>query len=540
MEYRTPWSIEIREATLDDAEAVRDVFTATYGETYTYPEFYQTDELRRMILGEETLMLVAEDKRSKKIVGTGSVLLEIGAYSDLLGEFGRLAVIPEARGHGIGGALMQARLERVRPRLHVGLVDARVTHPHSLRIAQGHGFAAVGFSPLKDQFATTRESCGQLVQFFGAGLRLRRNNPHIIPEVHPLAALAMSNAGLRLDAIVEDEAVPFPPDHDFELEELTTEGYAPLLRIQRGRTRHRKVYGPMRLHYGKFMLEAHHAHYLIARRGDRIAGGVGYLRNDLERAVRIFELITSDDAAVQYLLSEVERRCREEEEGDIAYVEIDVLADAPRMQRTLLELGFVPAAYVPAMVFEDVERLDIVRMVRILVPLELGDILLTPEMDEVAKLVLAPLELQQHLPRIRPAVRGAGIFHGLTEEQLSHVARICSVVNFAPDEVIFGAGTMGDALYLVLDGMVEIEMEGAAQSVGYVESGEALGEMGLLADAPHSATATTRTRVEAARMEAGDLGQLIRRRPDIGLVIYRNLANGLGHKLARTDIARQS
>ena len=89
------------------------------------------------------------------------------------------------------------------------------------------------------------------------------------------------------------------------------------------------------------------------------------------------------------------------------------------------------------------------------------------------------------------------------------------------------------------DGMVEIVMEGAAQSVGYVESGEALGEMGLLADSPHSATATTRTKVEAARMDAGDLGQLIRRRPDIGLVIYRNLATGLGRKLARTDIARQ-
>jgi len=538
MDRTPPKSIDIREATLADADGVRDVFVDSYGSSYTYPEFYELDALRRVILGEDTLMLVAEDKKSKKIVGTGSVMLEIGAYSDLLGEFGRLAVIPDARGHGIGGALMQARLERVRPRLHVGLVDARVTHPHSLRIAQRHEFAAVGFSPLKDCFATTRESCGQLVQFFGACLRLRRNNPHIIPEVHALAALAMSNAGLQLDAIVEDEAAPFPHDHDFELEELTTEGYAPLLRIVRGRTRHRKVYGPMRLHYGKFMLELHDAPYLIARRGDRIAGGVGYLRNDLEKAVRIFELITSDDAAVQYLLSEVERRCREED--DIAYMEIDVLADAPRMQRTLLELGFVPSAYVPAMVFQEVERLDIVRMARVLVPLKLGEIHLTPEMREVAQLVITPLELQQHLPRIRPAVRGCGIFHGLTEEQLAYVARICTVVHYAADEVIFGTGTPGDALHIVLDGVVEIATEGGAHPVGFVEAGEALGEMGLLADAPHSATATARSEVEAARMDATDLGRLIRVRPDIGLVIYRNIANGLGRKLARTDVGQRS
>ncbi|MCP3904479.1 MAG: GNAT family N-acetyltransferase [Planctomycetes bacterium] len=538
MNHPCPDSITIREATIDDADGVRDVFVASYGSGYTYPEFYELDELRKMILGEGTLMLVAVDKATNEIVGTGSVLLEIGAYSDLLGEFGRLAVRPEFRGQGVGNSLMRERLDRVRPRLHVGLVDARVTHPHSLSIAQNNGFAAVGFSPLKDRFATTRESCGQLVQFFGSALALRRNNPHIIPEVHALAALAMANSGLRLDAIVEDEADPFPHDHDFELEELTTEGYAPLLRIQRGRTRHRKVYGPMRLHYGKFMLEAHHAQYIIARRGDRIAGGVGYLQNEMEQAVRIFELITSDDAAVQYLLSEVERRCREG--GETAYIEIDVLADAPRMQRTLLELGFVPSAYVPAMVFEKVERLDIVRMVRVLVPMELGEIQLTPEMREVARLIVAPLELQQNLPRIRPAVRGCGMFAGLTEEQLAHVARLCTVRRFVTDEVVFGAGAAPDALYLVLDGVVEIDVDGGGQSVGFVGAGEALGEIGLLADTPHSATATARSDVEAVRMDAKDFTRLVRRRPDIGLVIYRNLASGLGRKLARTAIAQQS
>jgi hypothetical protein len=37
-----------------------------------------------------------------------------------------------------------------------------------------------------------------------------------------------------------------------------------------------------------------------------------------------------------------------------------VSAHAPRMQRTLIELGFLPVAYLPALVFHDVERLDVV------------------------------------------------------------------------------------------------------------------------------------------------------------------------------------
>ena len=32
-----------------------------------------------------------------------------------------------------------------------------------------------------------------------------------------------------------------------------------------------------------------------------------------------------------------------------------------------------------------------------------------------------------------------------------------------------------------------------------------------------------------------DLGELVRRRPDIGVIIYRNLGIGLGEKLLRSD-----
>jgi hypothetical protein len=35
-----------------------------------------------------------------------------------------------------------------------------------------------------------------------------------------------------------------------------------------------------------------------------------------------------------------------------------------------------------------------------------------------------------------------------------------------------------------------------------------------------------------------DLIDLVRQRPDIGVVLYRNLARGLGEKLRRTDLGR--
>jgi hypothetical protein len=52
-----------------------------------------------------------------------------------------------------------------------------------------------------------------------------------------------------------------------------------------------------------------------------------------------------------------------------------------------------------------------------------------------------------------------------------------------------------------------------------------------LTGAAHSATATARTPVETAVLNCPDLAELARLRPDIGLLMYRNLAVGMGQKL---------
>ena len=49
---------------------------------------------------------VAQDEADGRILGTASVVFDIGAHSDLIGEFGRLAVHPDARGRGVGKLLM--------------------------------------------------------------------------------------------------------------------------------------------------------------------------------------------------------------------------------------------------------------------------------------------------------------------------------------------------------------------------------------------------------------------------------------------------
>lgn len=529
--------IVVREADGADVPGVREVFLSCYGTEYSDPRYYDERALTKMVYSDDTLLLVAEDTDTRQVVGTASVILEVGAYSDLVGEFGRLAVRPEARQRGIGKLLMTERLRRVENRLQVGLIEARVTHPYSLKIAEAHGFAPVGFLPLK-WLLGQRESLALMVRYFGDALDLRNNHPRVIPEVHALAHLAVENCGLRPDMIVDEQTPPYPPGSEYDLEELTTDGYAALLRIERGRLRNREIFGPLRLHYGLFKLQARRSRYLIAREGGLVAGAVGFTLDPAEKVVRVFELIALHDPVVRFLLDRLEKLTGHE--WGAQYVEIDVSAHAPRMQRTLAELGFLPAAYVPALVFHEVERLDVVRMVRLLVAPDSATDSLTTRAGTLADVVLRQFRSRAVLPRIADAVQQLALFSGLSAEQINRLAGVCSVSAFDPGACIFRQGEAGREMHVVLQGEVSIEVAGVPDPVGVVAAGECLGEMSLLTSAAHSATATARTRVETAVLRHEDLAGLTRLRPDIAAHLYRNLAIGMGEKLKRSGASQPS
>lgn len=523
--------ITVREAEGRDVQAIGEIFRASYGTAYTDARYYDESLLTRLVYAESSLMLVAEDTDLGRVVGTASVDLEVGAHSDLVGEFGRLAVHPDSRQQGIAHLLMAERVRRMQDRLQVGIVEARTSHVYSVKVAETHQFAVAGFLPLVWK-TCQRESLVALVRHFGNALELRKNHPRVIPEVSPLAEMAIENCHLLPDEIVDEDSPAYPPGGEFAAQELTTEGYAPLLRIERGRVRHREIFGPVRLHYGLFRLQARQSQYLIAREDGRIAGAIGFTCDSVGQNVRIFELIALHDPVIRFLLAHLERLCREE--WGICCVEVDVSAYAPRMQRTLVELGFLPVAYLPALAFDHVERLDIVKMIRLLVSPDVSTETLTPAAKAVAEVVLRSFRSKNVLPRIAEVVRELSLFADLSEEQVQRLAGVCAWATFNPGEVVFRALEPARDFYVVVSGEVTIAAPPSLTAIGTVRRGECLGEISLLTGATHSATATAATSLEVAVLNHGDLAELIRLRPDIGLVLYRNLATGLGAKLTRT------
>lgn len=523
---------EVREAVADDVEQIRDVFYAAYGSDYAYPQYYDLEMLKKFVYADDTLLLVACDSDAGRIVGTASVVMHVGAYADLVGEFGRLVVHPDARGLGVGKRLMEERLNRVADQIHVGIVENRAVHPFSQKISARYGFASVGFLPMK-LLVKQRESIALYAKFFGPALELRRNNPRVIPEAYRLAEIALENCGLPRDAIVDEQSPAYPHADDYELGELTTEGYSSLLRFERGRVRNREIVGPLRLHYGLFKLRASHSYYLLAKQQGQIVGAIGFVVDEAERAARIFELVSAGESPIRFLLEQFVRRVPER--WNVEYVEVDVTAYAPRMQRTLLEAGFLPAAYVPAMVFHDVERLDVIKMAKLLVPLDLGGVDIADPTHPVADLVMQSFSSRDVLPRIAEAIPHIALFAGLTDEQIHRLAGECRYRRFAPGDRLFAEGTEDQAFYLLLGGEVAITRQPDDRQIGSVGPGEALGEMSLVTCGTHSATASATNAVETAVLSHDRLLELIRRRPDIGVVVYRNLAAGLCEKLRRAS-----
>ena len=89
---------------------------------------------------------------------------------------------------------------------------------------------------------------------------------------------------------------------------------------------------------------------------------------------------------------------------------------------------------------------------------------------------------------------------------------------------------------MILEGEVAIHIDDGETPIGTVRAGESLGEIAVLTGGEHSATARAVGSVEVGVLTKTDLESLVRLRPGIGVVLYRNLARGLGEKLRRADL----
>ena len=510
-----------------------NLFIKIYGKDYPFKKFYDTNWLTKSIYSDDNIFMVAKEKNN--IIGTGSVFLTAGGFSDLIGEFGRLVVDPNYGRKGAGTELLSGLIDLVSEMIQFGFAECRVVHPGAQIISERCGFFPTGFEPNKYRLASTRESVVFVTKLFEPALSLRRNNPHVIANIYPMAAKSMQNLSLPVDLIVEDEVDGYPVEKTFEVVELQSTGVSPLLRIERGRIKNPEVFGNLSLSYGFFKIATNQATYLVARDKGVTLGAIGFTIDEIDKKIKVLELIEFDDEVKGFLLATLDRLAQEKYGAQ--YIEIDVSAYSPQMQKTLDRLGFVPVSYCPSMVFRGVERLDVVRMAKLLIPPHVKNIKLTSMARDMFTIAMKDLECKKIGMEITEVTRRSDIFQGLSDGELSQLAQICNMVSYPAGTTICSEGECGSEIFVLAEGKASVVAKRTGEKksiIGRIGQGEIFGEMSIIEDLPRTADLVTDDNSKLVVIDRSELENLMNRNNHLGKIVMKNIAKGLSRKLRRT------
>lgn len=524
----------VRPISEDDIDQVIHLYRSVYGDTFPYREIYDPSWIRRGIYSDDVLWHVAESCAGT-LIGSSALMMSVGRQENLVGEFGRLVVHPDARRKGIGSELCKSLVEHAKPQIDFGFAECRTTHLGAQRIFSRMGFCPVGIEPMAYRLLNRRETVVTFCRLFGNARTLRRNNPRVIEEVRRIGSLALALSDLEDDLLVEraEQGFPIEDEKAFSLVPLEDREVYRLLRLTRANLLEPAVFGGFCLEQGYLRARSLAGEYLALRQDDALLGGVGFTWDEGDAKARIFELISATQDTIGILLALTLKYIMSNHTCD--YIQIDVSAHAARMQRTLVDFGFSPVAYFPSMVFHAGERLDVVRMAKLGVSAAFDDVQILGSAMPLFSVVRDSIQERAEETKLSRVTRRAPLFMGLSDIQLDLIARICSKMRYEAHQWVFRAGDKSRGLFFVLDGSVEIVLHGQSDSLGTVWPGEHFGEMALIDGLPQCAGAVCREPTCLIVLPAERLIELCQRERSLGMQVYRNLATELCHKLRNAD-----
>ncbi|MFP5334934.1 MAG: sensor histidine kinase [Actinomycetes bacterium] len=115
------------------------------------------------------------------------------------------------------------------------------------------------------------------------------------------------------------------------------------------------------------------------------------------------------------------------------------------------------------------------------------------------------------MSELEEALRRSNLLAELPAADLADLVRAGRTVDYAPGEDVITEGSEPDAMYVLLDGEVEVirNVAGAELLVNVCGPGDLVGELGLVHGRPRTATIRARTPVRALRIEADALDRLV-------------------------------
>ena len=138
-------------------------------------------------------------------------------------------------------------------------------------------------------------------------------------------------------------------------------------------------------------------------------------------------------------------------------------------------------------------------------------------------------------------LRTVQLFRDLEPRNVQLLAFAASRVSYLANETIFEQGSPADAVYVVLDGEVDLNMQSAGgreTQIARFGAGESFGEIGVLNDHARFLSVVAHTDACLLKIPKIDFLQLVRDMPQLALSVMRELARRveqLAAKVADND-----
>jgi CRP/FNR family transcriptional regulator, cyclic AMP receptor protein len=121
------------------------------------------------------------------------------------------------------------------------------------------------------------------------------------------------------------------------------------------------------------------------------------------------------------------------------------------------------------------------------------------------------------------------MFRGLDPGRLKLMAFSGQRISYRKGETLFEQGASSDAVFVILEGDVDVERVGPAGAVPVAQLGatELIGEMGVLCDKPRAARIVARSDTKVLRIDKATFLELVQQTPELSMRIIRELSRRL-------------
>ncbi|MCJ7601315.1 MAG: cyclic nucleotide-binding domain-containing protein [Desulfobulbaceae bacterium] len=147
-------------------------------------------------------------------------------------------------------------------------------------------------------------------------------------------------------------------------------------------------------------------------------------------------------------------------------------------------------------------------------------------------------ENRNSLIRIKHILSEISMFEDFTPEELDFFSKTMSL-RFVPEQtLLFRGGDIGDYLFFIVNGMVEVRLESVDLKQIIIASfgpGCSVGEMSIIDDYTRSATIVVTQPSELLILSRKRLNSICEECPGVGLKLLRGLAKNLSSRLRKTN-----